>query len=538
VYSPPSDHSTDHSDVREVVTFLRRHAVVVVLTAAITGAVGFGVSFTQPKTYLAKTSLLYSASAGAQTQDPTRAIDTILGIAGSNDVLFPVARRHGLTMPALKARMSILGDANADIISIVARARVPATATSLANDVARSLISWRQVQRDRLLQAQINSLKKQLQALAGNVAPSAVAAASDLRAQISQAQAQLDVAAPDLTVITPAIIPSSPATPHPERIGAVSALVGVIVGILIGLFRDRLDHRIRRIEDAEAIYRAPLLGAVPFARRRNRIDLLADFGTASPEAAAFRTIRTSLALLGPPKDHGLVVVVSSAIPAEGKSATVANLACAFAAAGKRVLAASADLHDPALHEYFAGTITTQGVSPVAQRIATGFSAEAGGFDRGTQKPAGLIEVLSGEIGLEEAVRRVPLPLGRGSVGLLSSTRTLFDPAALFGPDQMNRFLLPARDSFDVIVLDTPPLLASAEAALLAQHGDAFVLVTRLNHLTRNQARRAIQVLTAAHVTPTGLVVTGDLDTDVFEYGYAYGSGETSRSPRVASAQRM
>jgi receptor protein-tyrosine kinase len=533
--NPPTP---DHSDVLEVVTFLRRHAVVIILTAALTGAAGFGVSLTQAKTYQAKASLLYSASGDVQAQDPTRAIDTILGIAGSNNVLLPVAQRHRLTLHDLKARTSIVGDANADIISIVALAGVPATATSLANDVAKSLISWRQAQRNRLLQAQINSLNKQLQALAGNVAPSAIAAASDLRAQISQAQAQLDVAAPDLTVITPATVPSNPTAPHPERIGAISALVGVIVGILIGLFRDRLDHRIRRIEDAEAIYQAPLLGIVPFSKRRNRVDLLADFGAASPEAAAFRTIRTNLLLLGPSKDRGFVVVVSSAIPAEGKSATVANLACAFAAAGKRVLAASADLHDPALHEYFAGVEANQSASPVAQRITAGFSLETGRIDRGTNEPTGLIEVLSGELRLEQAVRTVPLRVGRGSLGLLSSARTLFDPAALFGSDHMDRFLLPARDYFDVIVLDTPPLLASAEAALLAQHGDAFVLVTRLNQLTRNQARRAMQVLNAANVAPTGLVVTGNLDTDVFEYGYAYGSGEAAPSPSPASASRM
>ena len=540
--SPPtSDHPTDHSDVREAVAFLRRHAIVIIFTAIVTGAVGFGVSLTQAKTYQAKTSLLYSAASDAPTQDPVRAIDTIVAIAGSNDVLVPVARRHGLTLSGLESQIGIRSNPSADIISIAANSRIPSGATSVANDVARSLILWRQGQRNKLLRARISSLQQQLQTLAGNATPSAIAAASDLRTQISQVRAQLEVAAPDLTVITAATIPSSPAAPHPKRNAAISVLVGIIVGILIGLFRDRLDHSIRRIEDAEAIYHAPLLGIVPFVKRRSRVDLLADFSTASAEAAAFRTIRTNLALLGSPDERGWIVVVSSAIPAEGKSATTANLACAFAAAGKRVLAVSADLHNPALHEYFAKPLTVMGNTKVAQRIMAGYPGEAAGVRDNSEEPTGLIEVLSGERRLEEAVRIVPLRLGRGSVALLSSARSLFDPAALFGGDLMERFLAQARDQFDVIVLDAPPLLASAEAALLAQHAEAFVLVVRLNRLTRNQARRAIQALTAAHVTPTGLVVTGDLDNDAFEYGYGYGSRQASAASQQspsASVQRM
>jgi succinoglycan biosynthesis transport protein ExoP len=540
--SPLTPSTSEHSDVRDVVAFLRRHIVVIVLAALITGAVGFGVSLTQAKTYQADMSLLYSAPIGTQGQDPVRAIDTIVQIAGSNDVLAPVAQHYAETLQELKSQIGVRGDPGADIITIAGTSRLPARASSLANDVAQSLISWRTSQSTKLLQARISSLQQQLDALSGSVAPSAVAAASDLRAQISQARAELAVTAPDLTVITPATVPTSPASPHPARNAAISALVGVLLGILIALFRDRLTHSIRRIEEAEAIYDAPLLGIVPVSKRRNRAELLADFTGSGAEATAFRTIRTNLALLGSAREHGWTIVVSSAVPAEGKSATVANLACAFAAAGKHVLAASADFHDPALHEYFARPLAAAESALLTSRVLRPSASSDGTTLRGgLAEPAGMIEVLSDEVRLEKAVRLVPLRLDGGSVALLSSPRTLSDPAALLGTASMERFLSRARDQYDVIVLDGPPLLASAEAMLLAQYAEAFVLVARLNQLTRNQARRAIQALRAARVAPSGLVVTGDLDPDAFGYGHGYGYGrnpQASRTTPPASVQRM
>ena len=96
--------------------------------------------------------------------------------------------------------------------------------------------------------------------------------------------------------------------------------------------------------------------------------------------------------------------------------------------------------------------------------------------------------------------------------MLANSSTFFDPAALFGSGRCSASSSSAKQRYDVIILDTPPLLVNADAALLAQEADVLVLVARLNHLTKNQARRAVRVMAATHIAPTGLIVTGESTT--------------------------
>jgi receptor protein-tyrosine kinase len=181
--------------------------------------------------------------------------------------------------------------------------------------------------------------------------------------------------------------------------------------------------------------------------------------------------------------------------------------------GKRVLAVSADLHNPSLHEYFAEAPT----EPVLR--------SAGPVDT-TNPPAGLVQVLSDEVPLSEAVRRIALTgaerIAGGSLDLLADRRTFFDPAVLFTSAAMQNFLKQAKRQYDIIVFDTPPLLANADASLLAQESDVIVLAARLDQLTKNQARRAHAVMTTARLTATGVIVTGSPEEPEYGYGYRYG----------------
>ncbi len=306
-----------------------------------------------------------------------------------------------------------------------------------------------------------------------------------------------------------------------------------MLGFLLGLVRERLDRRTHTVEEVEAIYHAPTLGRVPFSGRRlAREQLLADFGAADPLADAYRTIRTNLSLLEAGDARSAVVLVTSAVPAEGKSAVSANLAHAFSVIGKRVLAVSADLHNPSLHEYF-GSPADDAAANMIPLVLRGGDAQRGRAAQ-ARPPAGLIQVLTGEVKLEDGARPIPLtPRERasgGSLALLSNSSTFFDPAALFGSSQMKVFFERAKRDYDVVVVDAPPVLATADAALLAQASDVVVVVARLKHLTRNQARRATRVMAAAHIAPTGLIVTGDLDEQEYGYSYRYGYERTLAEP--------
>jgi len=134
-------------------------------------------------------------------------------------------------------------------------------------------------------------------------------------------------------------------------------------------------------------------------------------------------------------------------------------------------------------------------------------------------------VLTGQRRLEDAVRRVRLggPQG-GHLDLLADGSVIPDPAALFGSARFASVLADAADSYDIVVLDAPPVMAAGETVALAQRADAVVVVAGLDRATRDSADRSRAFLAAAGVQPLGLIVTGWRNTDMAGYGYGYGHG--------------
>jgi Mrp family chromosome partitioning ATPase/LPS O-antigen subunit length determinant protein (WzzB/FepE family) len=531
---------TDHSDVREALGLVRRHALLIAAVTIATAAAAFAISLTQPSQYTATATVLYTpaTTVGGNQPDTATAMQTIQGIGQSTSVLGPIARSYGLGVKELKRDVSLgisVSDTSASqILTIDATSPTAAKSASIANAIAASLIEYRSSRQQSLLSSQIAFLQQELQQLSGKTDPSSISAAADVRTQLVQLRAQQAVFSPDLTVLSPATRPAGASSPHPARNAMIGVFVGFVLGILLSLMRDRLDRRTHNVEEVEAIYHAPTLGRVPFSSRRtSRGDLLADFSGATPLADAYRTIRTNLSLFQLNHAKSSVVLITSAVPAEGKSAVSANLAHALSVTGKRVLAVSADLHNPALHEYFGSPDGLGGTMiplPVRGDASRGRVQQA-------RPPAGLIQVLAGEMTLEEGARQIPLtPRERssgGSLALLSNSSTFFDPAALFGSGQMDRFFKLAKQQYDVVVVDAPPLLVNADAALLAQTSDVVVVVARLKLLTRNQARRAVRVMSAAHIAPTGLIVTGDINDPEYGYGYRYGYDSLVTEPTPA-----
>ncbi len=526
--------ANEHSDLREFFSLLKRHAVLIAVVTVVTGGATYAVTSRQAKQYESASTLLYSA--GSSSEDPTRAITTLAGVGTSSAVLTPVASRYGMTLSELQGALVISADPNADLITVSVNLGSPAKATKIANEVSSAMISYSATGEKASIQTQINTLSHELQVFAGRTDASSLAAASELRLELAQARASLAVSAPSLAVLSPAIIPVAPVAPHPTRDGAIGILAGLVLGVMLGAFRDRLDRRIRDIEQLEAIYRAPTLGVVPFTksrRRSSRSSALADFSGSGPLADAYRTIRTNLTLLSLNDEEGesKVIVITSATAEEGKSTVTANLAHALSVTGRRVLAVSADLHNPTLHEYFTSPLDKKEPRPsdkqilrapptVANRVGSSRLSKLASSSRG---PVGLVQVLADEVDLADAVRVIALPeleqARGGSLHVLADSTRFFDPTVLLSSGSMQKFLKQASYDYDVVVLDTPPVLANADAMLLAQGSDVVVLVARLDHLTKNQARRAVQVMKSTHLFPTGVIITGEIDEPIYGYGY-------------------
>lgn len=508
-------HLPGDLDLQHFLATMRRSVYLILGMGVVVGVLAFVGSQFQTTRYQATESLLYTPSdvttANAAALDPVRAITTLVALAKTPPVLERARRTLGLKSDSsLLKTVSASGGTDNDVIEITATATQPERAAQIARAVGRAFIQWRNQSSASVIRSRISSLQQQLAQFNGKTNPSAVLAAGDLRTQIAAAQAQLANTVGDLQEVAAAQAPSSPYTPHPYRNLIVGLLAGLLLGGAVALLRDRIDRRLRTLENVEHLYGAPTLGVVPFVRsaaRGKREAGVADFGTGSPLADAFRMIRTNLQLVGMPETSTLFVV-SSAVAGEGKSAVSANLANALATAGKHVLAVSADLRSPALHEYF-------------------------------QRPNddGLLQVLTGEESLEQAVRVISARGGKrnGQLELLASAERIADAAALFQSPAMNQLLDEARSRYDVVVVDAPPLLATADATVLAKLADAVVLVARLGVLTRNEAARALKVLHVAGIVPVGVVTVGKPTPDEPGYGYGYSSPPPEASASGSTA---
>jgi capsular exopolysaccharide synthesis family protein len=498
---------TEDLDFRHFLGTLRRNLLFVIFTALLVAGAAFATAKLQTPKYRATETILFAPDDSAVNPvDHARAISTLTALAKTDRVISGAAHNIGVPTEDLKKAIAVTGTDTEDLIKISATAGSARKAANYARAVGVSLIDWRKSIQGDQIRARISSLQDQLAQLAGKTNPSAVLAAGDLRTQIAEAQAELANANGDLSEAAPATPPGSPYTPHPLRDLSIGLLAGLLLGAGLAFVRERLDKHLRSLEQVEAAYSLPTLGVVPYVRaaaRGRRPAAMANFDSTSALADSFRNIRTNLQLVTLGDDEGArVIVVSSAVPGEGKSAVAANLAAALASSGRNVLALSADLRSPTLHEYF-----------------------------GRRHDDGLIQVLAGERRLKDAARFVSMnggtPPGH-ALALLGSAERIFDPAVLFQSKAMENLLNEAKLSYDFIIIDAPPLLAAADATVLAQQGDTLLLVARLGGVTRQDASRTLRVLQMAEISAIGVVAIGHPDPDE-GYGYGYGYGRTNES---------
>ena len=288
--------------------------------------------------------------------------------------------------------------------------------------------------------------------------------------------------------------PVSPKWPINLLLGGVA---GGLVGTLLSLALQQLDRRFGEHDELAELTGAPLLGRVPQGGDRYReireVDELR-----SIQWEALRMMRTNLRFVGIDQ-RPTALIVTSARPGEGKSSTAAGLARVLSQGGKRVLLVDADMRRPRV-------------------------AEILGVDGGV----GLSDCLIGEIGLGDAVQVT----GQDGLSALAAGRVPPNPSELLGSPAFGALIEEALTQFDVVLVDSPPVLAFTDAAAMAPACRGVVLVARHRKVLRDEIRRA-----AAAVETAGGVVVGCVANGVpgpkrgAAYGYGYGYSAPTTGPR-------
>jgi succinoglycan biosynthesis transport protein ExoP len=282
-----------------------------------------------------------------------------------------------------------------------------------------------------------------------------------LNQQITSLQAQLanaTVPSPDVAqVVSPGGLPGSPSSPDYVRNGALAIVVGLGFGIAIAFVRERLDDRISSREDLEGLLGASVLAVVPKVpgwRKRSTANMVARDKPKSPAAEAYRTIRTNVDYLARTNDIKVIAFTSPSL-GEGKTTTTANLAITMAQTGKRVIAVSCDLRKPRLHRFFH-----------------------------VSNAHGLTDLLTSDV----PVRSVVELTGEETLRVIPSGPIPPNPTELLGSDAMDQFLHAIRTYADYVLLDTAPVLAVSDAAILAPRCDGVIVVVDATSTTRTAVK--------------------------------------------------
>jgi succinoglycan biosynthesis transport protein ExoP len=306
-------------------------------------------------------------------------------------------------------------------------------------------------------------------------------------------------------IVDAARVPTAPSGPNILRNIGFALALGLSTGIGLAFLVDSMDNTVRTPEQAQLISALPSLGMIPLGSRNRRevgsrqklalassneaVELVTQSRPRSQMAESYRALRTSLLLTfagGPPK----VVLITSALPEEGKTTTSVNSAIVLAQKGTRVLLIDADLRRPSIHK-------TLGMGP----------------------KIGLSNVLTGNATLQQAI--IPSTILPDLFVLPAGTPPP-NPAELLASSKMKDVLEELRKQYDHIVIDTPPTLSVTDAVVMSTSADAVILVIRSGHTTKPALRRARDILLQVNARVCGVLVNAvDLNSPDYFYYYEY-----------------
>ena len=507
-------------DLRRQGQVVRHWLWLLVAGVLLAGGSAYLVSISLPKVYEAQATLLVgeaSSSSGVNYNDllaSQRISQTYANLATTGPVLAQVIADAGLGTTPDEFRKLVTATAARDstLVTVAVEDGNPSLAADLANDIAKQMIAASAnvygqngaVQKfitDQVeaTQAQIEDTQAEIDRLAGLPSRTAgdeqqltalKAQAASLRQSYAALVGMAGSTANAITVVDPATPPAQPASPRVLLNTLIAIVVGLLIALGIAFVMEYLDDTVKSSEDVEEAIGLPTLGTIlkmKSGRGRSEMYQLATLlYPRGPAAEAYRTLRTNLAFASVDQPVRSLLVTSS-IPSEGKTTTASNLAVAFAQAGRKVILLDADLRKPGVDKLF------------VMSNKWGLTTLLGSDDVTIADIAQLTE--------QENLRIVttgPLPP---------------NPAELLASQRMRTILTQLAAQADLVIVDSPPLQAVTDAAILASITDGTLLVIDSGRTRRAATQHGREALAKADARVLGVALNRMTARSGNEYVY-------------------
>jgi len=305
--------------------------------------------------------------------------------------------------------------------------------------------------------------------------------------RMQETSVQRGIQQADSRILSHAVQPVQPSEPRTSLVLTLGAILGLIAGAGAVLLREMMHNGFRTAEALEGETGITVMGQlpkIPARQRRAVIEYLVEKPT-SAAAEAVRNLRTSLMLSNldrPPQ----VILSTSSLSGEGKTTTAISLAHNYAGLGKKVLLIEGDIRRRVFSEYF-----------------------------DYEKSEGLLSILSGAVRLEDAIQRLDL-IG---VDMLIGEQSSTNAADVFSSDRFSSFMEDVRHKYDIIIIDTPPVLLVPDSRIIAQEADAVLFTVKWDSTSRAQVRESMRQFATAGISVSGAVLNQIDPKGMKRYGY-------------------
>jgi succinoglycan biosynthesis transport protein ExoP len=531
-----NDERQENVRLEDYLRVLRERAWVVVACVALVFVIALVTSLRTTPLYSASADIYYekttintavfSFDPYAYDYDRQRIIETAIAAVSRNESIAEGVLAHLATegLPgAHRSASELSGMVSASaaednyLVTISVASADAEEAAAVANAFSEQFILYRKEQARALFAEARDLTGDQLEALT----PSELASPNGLQLQDKYEQLRIAEAAQqgDFKLMKRATVPGSPFTPQTTRDVVLALVVGLVAGLGLAFLLEYLDKRIKDEKTLERVSGLPVLASIPVVGRSWRkgrggersVEVIGFASDRSHLLEAFRTLRSSLQYFN--VDGKLrKILVTSAVPLEGKTVTTVNLGISLALSGKRVIILEADLRRPMVHEYL-GLTNEVGLS----NVLAGVSSLPGTLQQVAMDPLIPARSRKGENG-------PPAALLRKNLYCITSGPLPPNPAELLQSARMSDVISELEHMADYLLIDTPPVLPVSDAMTLAPNVDAVILAARLHSSTRDQITAVRETLQRAGVRVIG-VVAGGIKTGrgyYYKRGYHYG----------------